>query len=87
MPDRASEPEPYVEAHVREALARDDRVGELGLDVSVSDGTITLSGAVLSPERHDAILEVVRELVPDLTIVDQITVQPTHEAGEPEVVG
>jgi hypothetical protein len=30
---------------------------------------------------------VVRELVPEMTIEDQITVEPTHEAGEPEVVG
>jgi hypothetical protein len=87
MPESASEPEPYVEAHVREALAEDDRVGEMGLDVRVSHGTITLSGAVLSAERHDAILEVVRELVPEMTIDDEISIQPSHDAGEPEVVG
>lgn len=86
MTDEELEPEPYREAHIRESLAADPSVGEMGLDVRVKDGTVTITGAVLAPERHDAILNVVRQVAPDLTLDDRVTVEPSRDAGEPEVV-
>jgi osmotically-inducible protein OsmY len=57
--------DPYLAEQVREALARDPRVGELGVDVEVWGETVVLSGTVTSVAGQDAATEVAREVVPD----------------------
>jgi osmotically-inducible protein OsmY len=57
--------DPYLAEEVREALAREPRVGELGVDVEVRGQTVVLSGTVTSAAGQDAATEVAREVVPD----------------------
>ncbi|HYO61099.1 MAG TPA: BON domain-containing protein [Actinomycetota bacterium] len=60
-----SDPPPdYTEAHVAEALATDPRVSTLGIEVSIRDREVFLSGDVGTGERKEAVSEVVAELLP-----------------------
>ncbi|MDQ3985450.1 MAG: BON domain-containing protein [Actinomycetota bacterium] len=81
------EPEDYLVARAKEALAADPRTGELGIEVSVSGGRVLISGVVTTEERKRAIAEVVREAVPDREIFDATTVEkmapPGHEENLP----
>lgn len=61
-------PSEYDEAHVAEALATDPRVSTLGIEVSIRANEVFLSGDVGTPERHDAVSEVVAELLPGYTV-------------------
>jgi osmotically-inducible protein OsmY len=63
-----SEAPQYTEAHVAEALATDSRVATLGIEVSVRGHDVFLSGDVGTPERKDAVAEVVAELLPGYTV-------------------
>jgi hypothetical protein len=65
---RADEPGAYTLAHVREALARDARTAELEVDVMLEDGGVVLTGTVATPERRDAITDVVRRALPDCAV-------------------
>jgi len=68
--------EVYREQHVREALARDPRVNELGISVRLASGKLFLAGAVASDERRRAAAAVVAELCPDLEIHNGLRVPP-----------
>lgn len=58
----------YTEAHVAEALATDQRVATLGIEVSIRAREVFLSGDVGTRERKDAVSEVVTELLPGYTV-------------------
>jgi hypothetical protein len=77
----------YVVGHVEEALARDPRVGELEISVRVSGGVVELTGTVTTPERQEAISEVVRALLPDYEVRNMTTVGPFPETHEKERLG
>lgn len=62
------EKEVYLLQHIRDALARDGRTKELELEVQIAGGRITVSGAVATPERRDAVTAVVREVAPGYEI-------------------
>lgn len=64
----------YLAAHVQEALARDPRVNEPELAVSVVKGRVLVRGLVPTVERRDAIVEVVHGVAPDLEVDNQTTV-------------
>lgn len=79
--------------HVRDALATDGRVGELGLDVrmepSARGASVTVRGAVSTDARRAAIVDLVAEVLRDhgvdLPVVDATEVPCADEpAGEPE---
>jgi hypothetical protein len=59
------EPGEYLEAHVAEALATDERVSTLGIEVAIRGNDVFLSGEVGTIERKQAVGEVVAELLPD----------------------
>ena len=82
----SDEPDAYTGAHVQEALARDGRVGELGIGVEISGAMVTVQGIVPTAERRAAIEEVVRELLPDHEIRNRVVVEEMRDAGEPEVI-
>lgn len=79
-------PGPYVIAHVREALATDERVAELGIEATVAGGTLVLTGRVGSEELRIAAAEVARahaeglEVRNDLAVVeiDATPAAPEH---------
>ena len=76
----------YTAAHVQEALARDGRVGELGIAVDIADGMVVVQGVVPTEERRDAIEEVIREMLPDHEIRNRIAVESIRDGGELEVI-
>ena len=53
----------HVLLHVRDALATDGRVGELGLDVAREEDVIVVRGAVSNVARKDALTALVREVL------------------------
>ena len=61
-------------SHLREALASDERVSELGLVVTLRGKRIFVSGTVSTPERQSAVTEVVHELVPEAEVHNETTV-------------
>jgi hypothetical protein len=70
----APEPEDYRVQRLREALAKDPRVGELELEVRSAGGKVFVSGLVGTEERRSAIDAVAREVVPDLRVVNETAV-------------
>lgn len=74
----------YVAAHVQEALARDRRVNEPELAVTVIAGRVLVRGQVPTAERQEAVTEVVRECCPDLEVENRTTVArfPENEGVE-----
>jgi BON domain len=82
-----SEPsDPYVAAHVQEALARDTRVSEPELEVQVVGGRVFVTGVVPTEERRRAIEDVVHECCPDVLVENKTTVARYPETGQTERV-
>jgi hypothetical protein len=71
---RDREPMQYVVARVRDALAHDERVAALDLQVRIIGSELFLTGMVSSDRRRDAAEAVVRREVPELTIHNQLDV-------------
>lgn len=82
----SDEPDVYTVEHVRDALAHDDRVNELGVHVTMTPTGVFLTGDVPTAERRDAITEVVRELLPDAEIHNQTTVATYPEPSDQELL-
>ena len=70
----SDEPVEYVAEHLREALAEDQRVSELGLDVSVRGGELHVVGTVSTEQRRRAVADVAREIAPGATVRNETTV-------------
>ena len=68
------EPDVYVEEHIREALAKDDRVNELELDVHIVGRKVVVSGTVANEDRQSAVTDVVRGVCPEHEVVNQTSV-------------
>ena len=84
MDPHDDEPKSYLVAHVREALARDGRVNELNVDVTVAGRRVFLTGEVSTEARKAAVADVVRDLLPDYEVHNETTVAAIAEPGEPE---
>ena len=78
------EPPHYLVQRIREALAHDERVSELELQVKVVGRRVILGGSVSTPERCEAVEEVVREVVPGCEVRNEITVGSYGEPTEVE---
>jgi hypothetical protein len=64
----------YDAQRVREELARDERVGELGIEVTISGDHAFLRGKVSNTERKQVIADVAQELLPECTVVNEVTI-------------
>jgi osmotically-inducible protein OsmY len=84
MEKRPDQADPYLAEHVREALAQDPRVGELGVEVEISGETVVLHGTVASAGRQEAAVEVVHGLLPEHEIRDETEVADFPEPTEAE---
>ena len=78
------EPEDYAIQRLRDALATDARVAEMGVEVRVVAGKVFLTGQVATAERHDAVGVVATEVLPDYevhneTVVTEVGDQPRVE--------
>ncbi len=74
-----AQPKQYVIGQVQEALAHDPRLGELDIQVKVVGRKVFLSGAVATAARCAAVTEVVRELLPDHEIHNEVVVAARDE--------
>jgi osmotically-inducible protein OsmY len=73
--------EPYLVERIREALALDARVNELGIVVTVAGSRVFLTGWVANAERQRGITEVVRESFPGLDVCNDVKVQEVAPPG------
>ena len=80
----AEEPDQYLLAHVREALAADDRTDELGVEVAVVGRTVILNGTVLTDDRRLAAAQVAAEALPEHSVRNELTVADLSEPPDPE---
>jgi hypothetical protein len=75
----------YRAERVRQALATEPGLGELGIEVAVAGGRIVLRGVLTSERRRVHIFEHVRRICPDLEIDDELRVE-TLRAPKTEVL-
>jgi osmotically-inducible protein OsmY len=83
MARSADEVPEYNAGYVQDLLARDPRVGELELDVEVTDRTAMITGVVHTEARRQAVTTVVREALPDMRVDNRVEVADTE--GGPAV--
>lgn len=74
----------YVVGKALEALAADERVGEIALHVSVTDGKLFVTGDVATLERRAAVTEVLKEKFPNLEVTNALSVYDMAETTEEE---
>jgi osmotically-inducible protein OsmY len=81
-----SDPQPpeYLVQHIQDALAADDRVRELGVDVTVAGSRVVLTGTVATAPLREAIGVVVAEVAPDHEIVNELAVMSADDGGPVE---
>jgi osmotically-inducible protein OsmY len=87
LADQSTEPDLYLAERVREALARDPRVAELGVEVEIRGQTIVFRGTMTSPEQQVAAVAIARDILPayrvrDVTMVADLT-EPTDSEHLP----
>ena len=81
---QAPDPPQYVAERIRAALASDPRVSELGLAVKIVGSRVQLGGAVATPDRRALAEEIVRQLLPEHEIQNDIKVQEMADTPRPE---
>jgi osmotically-inducible protein OsmY len=74
--------DPYLVERIRDALAQDGRVNELGLAIALVGTEVFVTGSVTTPERQASVAVVIRERFPDLEVHNDVTVQ---QVGAPPV--
>jgi len=62
----------HTNQRVEQAIANDARTNELGVRIDCIDRRVLVRGEVASEERRAAVLEVVREQLPEAEIVDHL---------------
>lgn len=72
------EPEQYLAARLRRALAEDPRTCELGVRVTVRGHNVLLSGDVTSADRRAELEAVIHDVAPELTVLDDVKVTPVE---------
>jgi osmotically-inducible protein OsmY len=77
----------YLVEWIRQRLAKDPRVGELELQVSVTGRKVIVTGTVANPDRQRAISEVLAEVCPDRAVQNQTTVLRIDAEPQEETLG
>ena len=78
------EPEDYTVQRLRDALAADARVGEIGVQVRLTAGKVFLTGQVTTEERRQAVSAVAGEVLPDYEIHNDTVVTVVSDAPRVE---
>jgi hypothetical protein len=68
------EPEAYAIERLRDALATDERVAEMGLQVRIAAGKVFLTGQVPTEERRRAVGVVAGEVLPEYEVHNETVV-------------
>ena len=69
-----TEPDEYAIQRLRDALATDERVAEMGVQIRLAAGKVFLTGQVTTTERQDAVGAVAAEVLPDYEIHNETDV-------------
>lgn len=64
-------PDEYALKDLERAICEDDRVTELGVRLSVRGGRVVVHGTMLSSQRRDEVVRLVREHCPGCDVVDE----------------
>ena len=78
------DPPQYVAERIRSALASDPRVAELGIAVKIVGNRVQLAGTVATRDRRQLVEEIVRGLMPEHEVQNEIQVQQPVETQRPE---
>lgn len=81
-----SEPPQYVAEHIRDALRKDPRVGELDVQVRITGNRVFVNGNVTTADRQRAITEIVEELLPDIEVCNETSIQSAPETEDQETL-
>ena len=84
MSDRNCADDAQLVTRIRDALARGE--GELGIDVVVDAGVVTLRGVVQTTDRRFRLEALSRVVSQGLSVVNEITVLPPETPAAPETV-
>ena len=77
------EPEEYAIERLRDALATDERVAEMGLQVRIAAGKVFVTGQVPTEERRQAVGVVTGEVLTEYEVHNETVV--TELADTPRV--
>jgi osmotically-inducible protein OsmY len=69
-----AEPDEYVAARIKGALAHDERVAALDIEVHVVGNLVVLDGAVPTEERRHTCAEIAHAVVQDSTVDNRLVV-------------
>jgi hypothetical protein len=78
------EPEDYAIERLRDALATDARVAEMGLQVRIAAGKVFLTGQVPTEERRRAVGVVAGEVLPEYEVHNETVVTELGDAPRVE---
>jgi osmotically-inducible protein OsmY len=78
------EPEDYAVQRLRDALAGDPRVAEMGLDVRTVAGKVFVTGQVPTAERQAAVAAVAAEVLPEYEVHNETVVTAVVDAPRVE---
>jgi hypothetical protein len=76
----------YLVERIRDALATDRRVGELELDIEVRQGSVVISGSVVTRQQREAVPVVLRDGFPGLEVENRTEVVARDEPEEAEEI-
>lgn len=79
-----SEPDQYVVERIRTALAADERLGQLDIQVSVTNRQVQLDGVVATEERRGVAEEVARRNAGDREVFNGIQVEHLRDRKDAE---
>ena len=78
------EPDDYACQRLRDALATDARLGELGVQVRMAAGKVFLTGQVPTEERREAVGAVAADVLSDYEVHNETLVTPVDEGPRVE---
>ena len=78
------DPPQYVAERIRSALAADPRVAELGIAVKIVGNRVQLGGVVATRDRRLLVEEIVRGLMPEHEVQNEIQVLQVDVHPRPE---
>ena len=79
-----TEPEDYVVQRLCDALAADERVAEMGLQVRIAAGKVFVTGQVPTEERQRAVGDVAGKTLPEYEIHNETVVTVVADAPRVE---
>jgi hypothetical protein len=78
------EPEDYAIERLRDALATDARVAEMGVEVRIAAGKVFLTGQLPTEERRRAVGVVAGEVLPEYEVHNETVVTELGDAPRVE---